>query len=182
MAALVVSSIVIGVILISVVMYNKLVRLKMAVEESLAQVDVQLARRFDLIPNLVETVKGYASHEREAFESVVAARSQTLAANTVAEKAAADGALTGALRGLFALAEAYPDLKASGNFTALQEELAATENKIGFARQRYNDQVRALNTAVETVPTRFYAPLAKAVRAEYFEADPDAQAAPRVQF
>jgi LemA protein len=182
MAALVVSSIVIGVILISVVMYNKLVRLKMAAEESLAQVDVQLARRFDLIPNLVETVKGYASHERETLESVVAARSQTLAANTVAEKAAADGALAGALRGLFALAEAYPDLKASGNFMALQEELAATENKIGFARQRYNDQVRALNTALETIPGRFYAPLTKAVRAEYFEADPDAQTVPRVQF
>jgi LemA protein len=143
---------------------------------------VQLQRRNDLIPNLVETVKGYASHEREALEAVVNARSQGLGASSVSEKAAADGALTGALRQLFALSESYPDLKASANFLSLQEELATTENKLSFARQRYNDQVRALNTAIETLPTRFAAGLAKATRAEYFEAEESARTVPQVRF
>jgi LemA protein len=167
---------------LSAFFYNKLVRLRVAVEEGMAQIDVQLQRRNDLIPNLVETVKGYASHEREALESVVAARAAGLGASTVAEKAAADNVITGALRGLLAVAEAYPDLKASANFVALQEELSSTENKIAFARQRYNDQVRALNTAIETVPTRFFAGLAKAARADYFEAEEIARTVPRVGF
>lgn len=167
---------------LAVVSYNKLIKLKMAVEESLAQIDVQLQRRHDLIPNLVSTVKGYASHEREALEAVVAARAVGLGASTVAEKSSADSLLTGALRGLLAVAEAYPDLKASANFVALQEELAATENKIAFARQRYNDQVRALNTAIETIPTRAFTGLAKASPAEYFDADDEAATPPTVQF
>jgi LemA protein len=167
---------------VSVFYYNKLVRLRVAVDEGMAQIDVQLQRRNDLIPNLVETVKGYAAHEREALESVVAARAAGLGAGTPAEKAAADDAITGALRGLLAVAEAYPDLKASANFLSLQEELSSTENKIAFARQRYNDQVRLLNTAVETVPTRFFAGLAKASRAEYFEADEASRTVPRVGF
>lgn len=170
------------ILVVGVVLYNKLIRLKNAVGEGLGQIDVQLQRRSDVIPNLVETVQGYAAHEREVFESVIAARSAGLGANTVAEKAAADSRITGALRGLLAVAEAYPDLKASENFLALQEELAATENKIAFARQRYNDQVRALNTAVETIPTRFVAGLAKASKAEYFEADDAASIAPSVKF
>lgn len=165
-----------------VVLYNKLIRLKVAVQEGMAQIDVQLQRRNDLIPNLVETVKGYAAHEREALESVVAARAMGLGANTVNEKAAADGALTGALRGLLAVAEAYPDLKASANFISLQEELAGTENKISFARQRYNDQVRELNTAIETIPTRFLAGVAKATAAEYYEVEEAARQVPRVEF
>jgi LemA protein len=167
---------------IGVGLYNKLIRLRNAVQEGLGQIDVQLQRRSDLIPNLVETVKGYASHERDALESVVAARAQGLGANTLAEKAAASDMITGALRGLLAVAEAYPDLKASANFVALQEELAATENKIGFARQRYNDQVRALNTAVETIPTNVMAKLANVARAEYFEAGQAARVVPQVRF
>lgn len=165
-----------------VVLYNKLIRLKMAVQEGLAQIDVQLQRRADLIPNLVETVKGYAAHEREALESVISARAASLGANTVGEKAAADGVLTGALRGLLAVAEAYPDLKASANFISLQEELAGTENKIAFARQRYNDQVRSLNTAIETIPTRFLAGVAKADRAEYYEVEESARTTPKIEF
>jgi len=163
-------------------LYNKLIRLKVAVQEGLAQIDVQLQRRNDLIPNLVETVKGYASHEREALEAVVAARAAAVGANTVAEKASTDNLLTGALRGLLAVAEAYPDLKASANFISLQEELAGTENKIAFARQRYNDQARELNTAIETIPTRFVAGLAKASKAEYYEAEEAAKSVPKVQF
>lgn len=172
----------VAVLLIGVALYNKLVRLKNAVAEGFAQIDVQMQRRNDLIPNLVETVKGYVSHEREALEAVVAARNQGVNASTTAEKISADNAITGALRQLFALAEAYPDLKASTNFLALQEELAATENKLAFARQRYNDQVRDLNTAIETIPTRFVAGIANATKAEYFETDEAARTAPEVRF
>ena len=183
MKAMIIALVILAVVGITgVSLYNKLVKLKMAVQEGLAQIDVQLQRRADLIPNLVETVKGYASHEREALESVISARAASLGASTVGEKAAADGALTGALRGLLAVAEAYPDLKASANFISLQEELAATENKISFSRQRYNDQVRALNTAIETVPTRFLTGVAKAARAEYYEIDEEARRTPRVEF
>lgn len=171
-----------AVLLIGVALYNKLVRLKNAVAEGFAQIDVQLQRRNDLIPNLVETVKGYASHEREALEAVITARNQGVNASTTAEKISADNAITGALRQLFALAEAYPDLKASTNFLALQEELAATENKLAFARQRYNDQVRDLNTAIETIPTRFVAGIANATKAEYFETDEAARTVPQVRF
>jgi LemA protein len=164
------------------VLYNKLIGLRNAVQEGLGQIDVQLQRRSDLIPNLVETVKGYAAHEREALESVVAARSRGLGASTMSEKAQASDAITGALRGLLAVAEAYPDLKASANFVALQEELSTTENKIAFARQRYNDQVRALNTAVEAVPTNVMAKIANVSRAEYFEAEDTARVVPQVSF
>jgi LemA protein len=183
-AMTIIISIVAAVVVIgfAVSLYNKLIKLKVAVQEGLAQIDVQLQRRSDLIPNLVETVKGYASHEREALESVVTARAMGLGANTVAEKAAADNVLTGALRGLLAVAEAYPDLKASANFISLQEELAGTENKIAFARQRYNDQVRELNTAIETIPTRFMAGVAKASPAEYYEAEDAARTVPKVEF
>lgn len=173
---------VVALLLVGVALYNKLIRLKNAVAEGFAQIDVQLQRRNDLIPNLVETVKGYASHEREALEAVIAARNQGVSANTTAEKISADNAITGALRQLFALAEAYPDLKASANFLSLQEELATTENKLAFARQRYNDQVRDLNTAIETIPTRFVAGIAKAAKAEYFETDEGARAVPQVRF
>lgn len=162
--------------------YNKLVRLRNAAQEGLSQIDVQLQRRNDLIPNLVETVKGYAAHEKDALEAVIAARAQSLTANTLGEKAVASDAVTGALKSLFALAEAYPELKASENFLMLQEELASTENRIGFARQRYNDQVRDLNTAVESVPTNVVAKIAKFSRAEYFDAGDSADSAPQVRF
>ena len=151
--------------------YNKLVRLNVAVDEAFAQIEVQLKRRADLIPNLVETVKGYAAHEQSTFDAVVAARAKSTSASTVADVAAADGALTNALRGLLAVAEAYPDLKASANFLSLQEELSTTENKVAFSRQFYNDNVRLLNTAVKTIPTNFFAGFAKVDEREFYEVD-----------
>jgi LemA protein len=169
--------VVIVLVLIFVVLYNKLVRLKNRVDEAWAQIDVQLRRRYDLIPNLVETVKGYAAHERQTLEAVIqaraAAQSVSAAGNaTPANVAVAEGALTTALRGLLAVSEAYPDLKANQNFAQLSEELTTTENKIAFARQHYNDSVRVLNTAVETIPTSLVAGLAHVEKREYFELDP----------
>jgi LemA protein len=151
--------------------YNRLIRLNITVDEAFAQIEVQLKRRADLIPNLVETVKGYAKHEQGTFDAVVAARAKATSASTVADVAAADGALTHALRGLLAVAEAYPDLKASANFLSLQEELSTTENKVSFARQFYNDNVRSLNTAVKTIPTSFFAGLAKVGAREFYEVE-----------
>ena len=166
-----------------VTLYNRLVRLNVAVDEAFAQIEVQLRRRSDLIPNLVETVKGYATHESATFEKVVAARAKATTASGVADVSAADGMLTQALRGLLAVAEAYPDLKASSNFLALQEELSTTENKVSFARQFYNDNVRALNTAIKTIPTSFFAGLAKVVARPFYEVDdPQARQAPTVKF
>ena len=140
-------------VVFAIIQYNRLVRLNIQVDEAFAQIEVQLKRRADLIPNLVETVKGYASHEREALEKVVQARAASTTASTLPAVAAADGMLTNALRGLLAVAEAYPDLKASTNFLQLQEELSTTENKVSFSRQFYNDSVRTLNVAVKTIPT-----------------------------
>jgi len=157
------------VILFVVAQYNRLVRLKITVDEAFAQIEVQLKRRADLIPNLVETVKGYAKHEQGTFDAVVAARAKATSASSVADVAAADGAVTTALRGLLAVAEAYPDLKASANFLSLQEELSTTENKVSFSRQFYNDNVRSLNTAVKTVPTSFFAGLAKVSARQFYE-------------
>jgi LemA protein len=163
--------------------YNKLIRLNVQVDEAFAQIEVQLQRRADLIPNLVETVKGYASHERETFEKVTEARARSQSANSIADIAAADNMLTQALRGLLAVAEAYPDLKASANFIQLQEELSTTENKVAFARQFYNDTVRTLNTAVKTVPTNFFAGFAKVGEREFYEVDdPIARNVPKVSF
>ena len=166
-----------------VAQYNKLVRLNVTVDEAFAQIEVQLKRRSDLIPNLVETVNGYAKHESETFEKVVAARAASTAASTLPAVAAADGQLTQALRGLLAVAENYPDLKASANFLSLQEELSTTENKVSFARQFYNDNVRSLNTAVKTIPTSFFSGLAKVTEREFYEVDdPQDRKAPKVTF
>jgi LemA protein len=178
---------VIGVIaliaLFFIAQYNRLIRLNITVNEALAQIEVQLKRRADLIPNLVETVKGYAKHEQSTFDAVVTARAKATTATTVADIAAADGALTQALRGLLAVAEAYPDLKASSNFLSLQEELSTTENKVAFARQFYNDTVRSLNTAVATIPTSFFAGFAKVTEREFYEVeDPQDRKAPKVSF
>ena len=163
--------------------YNKLIKLNVAVDESFAQIEVQLKRRADLIPNLVETVKGYAAHESVTFEKVVQARAAATTATTVPDVAAADGMLTQALRGLLAVAENYPDLKASANFLSLQEELATTENKVGFSRQFYNENVRALNTAVATIPSSFFAGFAKVSEREFYEVDdPQDRKAPKVTF
>jgi len=178
--------IVIGAIVLLVVFaiaqYNRLIRLNITVDEAFAQIEVQLKRRADLIPNLVETVKGYATHEQSTFDAVVAARAKSTSASSVADVAAADGALTNALRGLLAVAEAYPDLKASANFLSLQEELSTTENKVSFSRQFYNDTVRALNTAVATVPTNFFAGFAKVDAREFYEVeDPTERNVPNVK-
>lgn len=163
--------------------YNKLVRANVAVDEAFAQIEVQLKRRSDLIPNLVNTVKGYAAHEAGTLEKVTEARAVGERANGVAEVAAADGMLTQALRGLLAVAEAYPDLKASANFLSLQEELSATENKIAFARQYYNDAVRTINTLIVSIPTNLFAGMAKVTKREFYEV-PDAadRNAPTVTF
>jgi len=175
--------VIVALVLFVISIYNRLVRLNVNVNEAFAQIEVQLKRRSDLIPNLVETVKGYAAHENSTFEKVVAARAKATTATTVADVAAADGMLTQALRGLLAVAEAYPDLKASSNFLALQEELSTTENKVSFARQYYNDNVRALNTAVKTIPTSFFAGLAKVTEREFYEVeDPQSRQAPTVKF
>ena len=166
-----------------VVQYNKLIRLNITAEEACAQIEVQLKRRADLIPNLIETVKGYAAHEQSTFDAVVAARAKATTASSVADTAAADGLLTQALRGLLAVAEAYPDLKASANFAALQDELATTENKVAFSRQFYNDTVRELNTAIKTIPTNFFAGFAKVSEREFYEvADPQDREVPNVKF
>ena len=163
--------------------YNRLLKLNVAVDEGFAQIEVQLQRRSDLIPNLVETVKGYAAHEKETFEKVVVARAAATSATGVQDVAAADGMLTQALRGLLAVSEAYPDLKASANFSQLQEELSATENKVAFARQYYNDTVRVLNEAVVTIPGNVFAPLAKVGAREFYEVDdPANRKTPTVSF
>ena len=170
-------------IVFAILQYNKLVRLNIRLDEAFSQIEVQHKRRADLIPNLVETVKGYASHEREALEKVVQARAASTTASTLPAVAAADGMLTNALRGLLAVAEAYPDLKASTNFLQLQEELSTTENKVSFARQFYNDNVRTLNTAVKTIPSSFFTGLAKVGEREFYEVDdPSIRNAPNVKF
>ena len=179
--------IVIGVVALLVIFvvaqYNRLVRLNISVDEAFAQIEVQLKRRADLIPNLVETVKGYATHEQSTFDAVVAARAKATSATGVADVSAADGMLTQALRGLLAVAEAYPDLKASSNFLSLQEELSTTENKVSFARQFYNDNVRALNEAVATIPSSFFAGFAKVSAREFYEVeDPQSREVPKVNF
>lgn len=171
------------IVLFIVAQYNRLVRLNVTVDEAFSQIEVQLKRRADLIPNLVETVKGYAKHEQSTFDAVVAARAKATSASTVSDVAAADGAVTTALRGLLAVAEAYPDLKASTNFLSLQEELSTTENKVSFARQFYNENVRSLNTAVKTIPTSFFAGLAKVTAREFYEVENSTDRnAPNVKF
>ena len=166
-----------------VTQYNRLIRLNITAEEAWSQIEVQLKRRADLIPNLIETVKGYAAHEQSTFDAVVSARAKATTASSVADTAAADGLLTQALRGLLAVAEAYPDLKASANFAVLQDELATTENKVAFSRQFYNDTVRQLNTALKTIPTNFFAGFAKVSEREFYEvSDPQDREVPNVKF
>ncbi|MDG1409461.1 MAG: LemA family protein [Acidimicrobiales bacterium] len=163
-------------------LYNKLVKLRNRIENAWAQIDVQLKRRWDLIPNLVETVKGYASHERETLEAVIAARNAAATASGPAEQAANENMLTGALRQLFAVSEAYPELKANENFLELQEELTATEGRIAYARQHYNDQVTKYNTAIETFPSVVIAGMLGFAEREYFEADDESRGNVSVEF
>ena len=163
--------------------YNGLVRVRQEVKSAWSQIDVQLKRRHDLIPNLVEAVKGYLSHERQTLESVIRARQQAVDASGLADKAQAENLLTQTLRSLFAVVERYPDLKANQNIMALQEELTSTENRISFARQFYNDQAMRLNTAVESVPTNLVAGLGGFSKTEFFELPDAAQReAPAVKF
>lgn len=152
-----------------VFLYNRLVRYRVRVENGWSQIDVQLKRRYDLIPNLVESVKGYAAHERDLFEAVTAARTRAISASSVGDQASAENQVTGTLRQLFAVAENYPQLKASENFLALQEELTATESRIAYARQFYNDQVSNLNTAIGSFPSSLVARMFHFTGREFFE-------------
>jgi len=164
--------------------YNGLVRLRNGVRNAWSQIDVQLKRRYELIPNLVETVKGYAGHERETLEAVIAARQQAInVTDSVAEQAKAENMLSQTLRSLFAVAEAYPDLKANQNFLALQEELTSTENKISFSRQHYNDSVMTYNNKTEMFPSNLVAGGFNFEPAEFFEiSDGEEREAPKVSF
>jgi LemA protein len=177
--------IVVAVVLIGIViaLYNRLVRLRNRAENAWAQVAVQLRRRYDLIPNLVEAVKGYAAHERQTFEEVTKARTAAQQAQGVQEQAQAENMLTQAIGRLFAVAEAYPELRATENFQQLQTQLADTEQKIAISRQVYNDAVLTYDNALETVPTNIVAGVFNFEPREYFEVeDPAAREAPRVQF
>jgi LemA protein len=170
------------VVLFFIATYNRLVVLRNRIENAWSQIDVQLRRRYDLIPNLVETVKGYATHEREVFERVTQARAQAIAAGGVAAQAQAENMLTQALRSLFAVAEAYPQLRATENFQRLQADLSETENKIMFSRQFYNDTVLQYDTARESFPTNFVARFGGFGPREYFEAEAASREPVKVQF
>ena len=193
--------VIVGVVVVLVIFllwsigaYNRLVALRNRYKNSFSQIDVQLKRRYDLIPNLVETAKGYMAHERGTLEAVIAARNQAAGAGQRAAAnpgdpeamkalAGAEGALTGALGRLFALAESYPDLKANQNMLALQEELTSTENKVAFARQAYNDSVMTYNTQRESFPTMIVAGIGGFHPAELFEIEaPEQREAPKVKF
>ena len=169
-------------VVFAIAQYNGLVRLKNRVDGAWAQIDVQLKRRYDLIPNLVETVKGYASHERETLEAVIQARNSAVSASGPAEQAQSENILTGALRNLFALSEAYPDLKANQNFLALQEELTGTEGRIAYAWQYYNDSVLSYNTKTQTFPANIFAGMFNFTTREYFEADDESRGNVKVEF
>lgn len=164
-------------------MYNGLVRLRNQVRNAWSQIDVQLKRRHDLIPNLIETAKGYMKHERETLEEITNARAQAMDAKSVGETAKAEGQLQGALSKFYLVVENYPDLKANQNFLSLQEELTSTENKVGFSRQFYNDQVMQYNNRIESVPTNIVAGMFGFDKSEFFELEsPAERAVPKVSF
>lgn len=163
--------------------FNSLVALKNQIKNAWSQIDVQLKRRHDLIPNLIETVKGYMHHERETLESITNARSKAMSANTIGEKSTAEAALGQAIGRFYAVAENYPDLKANQNFLSLQEELTSTENRIAFARQSYNDQVLFYNNKIQMFPSNIIAGMFSYAKEEYFEIEDKAQRdAPKVDF
>ena len=179
--------IVLGIVAVMVMcfiaIYNGLVSKRIRCEEAWAQIDVQLKRRYDLIPNLVETVKGYAAHEKETLERVIQARNQAIAAGTVKEQGQAENILTGALRQIFALSESYPDLKANQNFAQLQEELTSTENKIAFSRQHYNDSVGQYNETIQKFPSNVVAGMFNFKPETFFVLEEPAQReVPKVSF
>ena len=179
--------IIVGVIVVLIVLalilsYNGLVRLRNRIDNAWSQIDVQLKRRYDLIPNLVETVKGYAAHERGVFEQVTQARANAINAQGPQQQAEAENVLSGALKSLFAVAEAYPDLKANQNFLSLQEELTSTEDRVAYARQFYNDSVLSYNNKLQTFPRNVIAGMFNFEKREYFEGEPEATGPVRVQF
>ncbi|MCK4602373.1 MAG: LemA family protein [Phycisphaerae bacterium] len=179
----IVIALVVLIVVALIAIYNGLVRKRIRCQEAWSQIDVQLKRRYDLIPNLIETVKGYAAHERETLERVIQARNQAISAQGVQKQAEAENFLTGALKQLFALSESYPNLKANENFAQLQEELASTENKIAFSRQHYNDSAAVYNTAREKFPNNMVANSFGFKRRDYFELEEPAQReAPKVSF
>ncbi|HYL52609.1 MAG TPA: LemA family protein [Acidimicrobiia bacterium] len=183
-AVIIILVIVVLAVLFAVVMFNGLVRRRNRVDQAWSQIGVQLERRHDLIPNLVETVKGYAAHERGTLEAVVQARNNAVQAQQSgpAQQAQAENVLTGALRQLFALSEAYPDLKANQNFLNLQEELTSTEDRISYARQFYNDSVQSFNTSIQTFPRNLIAGTFNFQPRQFFQAEQGAEEVPRVQF
>lgn len=174
--------VVVAAALYAIVAYNGLVSLRNRIENAWAQIDVQLTRRYDLIPNLVETVKGYASHERETLDRVIQARNAGMAASSPHEQAEAENQITGALKSLFALSEAYPDLKANQNFAQLQEELTGTEGRIAYARQFYNDTVYRYNTKIQSFPANVLANTFRFSEREYFQADDESRGPTQVSF
>jgi LemA protein len=179
--------IVLGILVILILFvigaYNSLVRLRNQVKNAWAQIDVQLKRRHDLIPNLIETVRGYMTHERETLTKITEARSNAMNANTVSEKAQAEGVLSGLMGKLQVAVEAYPDLKANQNFLALQEELTSTENKLSFARQSYNDQVLVYNNKTQVFPSNIIAGMFNFKQGDFFEiTDAAEKAVPQVKF
>jgi LemA protein len=180
--------IILGVIVVLVFFafaaYNRLVALSQRVNQAFADIDVQLKQRHDLIPNLIETVKGYASHERQTLEGVVQARNAAIQAKDAGpeQQAQAENVLTGALRQLFALSEAYPDLKANQNFLSLQEELTSTEDRIAYSRQFYNDSVMKYDNKIQSIPSNIIAGMFGFKSREYFKAEEGATEVPRVQF
>ncbi len=180
--ALIILGIVVLLVLYVISLYNKLVKLRNRIENGWDQIDVQLKRRWDLIPNLVNTVKGYASHESDTLEAVIAARNAATTAQGPAEQAQSENMLTGALRQIFALIEAYPDLKADRSFLELQEELTATEGRIAYSRQHYNDTVLKYNTAIETFPAVVLAGPLRFTEREYFEAEDESRGNVTVEF
>ncbi len=181
-ALIIVIVLVVLIALFFIAQYNGLVKLRNRVENAWAQIDVQLRRRYDLIPNLVETVKGYASHEKETLDAVIQARNSAMGASGPAEAAANENMLTGTLKSLFALSEAYPDLKANQNFLELQEELTSTESRIAFARQHYNDSVLGYNTKIQSFPSNVVAGMFNFEESEYFEVEGDARGPVQVEF
>ncbi|MFH1396884.1 MAG: LemA family protein [archaeon] len=171
MDALLITGIIVGVVVLFVILlYNSLIRLKNQVKNSWAQIDVQLKRRNDLIPNLIETVKGYMKHEKTVLENITKARAGVMKAQTVESKSKASNALTDTLKSLFAVSENYPNLKANENFMQLQEEITGTENKIAYARQHYNDIVMVFNTRIETFPNNQFNKMLKFTKQPQFEA------------
>jgi LemA protein len=181
-ALIVLAVVVVAVLVVSVLIYNGLVRRRNQVDSAWSQMDVQRKRRYDLIPNLVETVKGYAGHEQGTLDAVIEARARALNAQDPADQASAESMLTGALKSLFVVAESYPDLRASQNFLELQQELSATADRAAYARQYYNDAVLTYNNAVTTVPQSVFAAVFKFRTREYFQVSGEERGPVRVQF